>query len=222
LVQAPLFGLVFETEREFKYFRDFQKEMTEGEISECGFMVKSLWGYLILQSCHNEPFVLDAVVAISALSISKRDMKEEESVEERAHAEFAYAKYGSAIQKMRNSLAVPGSNTRMMLIACILVCCFESLDGQYFNSLVHAQSGTKILRNWTKQHAGFDSEGIASPDSLVIEDVIVQAFFRLHQQVVTFFDSRQSTIDDVLKNEGATTIQRMPPAFYSLDEAQQV
>jgi hypothetical protein len=172
----------------------------------------------MLHSCHSQLFVRHAVVAISALSISKNSMEEGHT-----HAKFAYAKYGSAVRGMRKHLVKAGLDLRMTLIACLLVCCFEILDGHYFIALVHAQNGINLLSEWIKQHPHPDPnfQGIASPDALVIEDALVQAFLRLDLLVLNFFDSRQNAVHDIMKNEGVTTIKKMPSAFHSLDEARQ-
>jgi len=219
-MQNPTFGLIFQTEKEFRYFRNFQKELAVEE--PLGSLESSLWGYTILRSCHGEPFVLDAVIAISALSVSKGSLigfGEDSNITE--HAQFAFKKYERALQVMRKSLAQQISNPRMTLIACLLVCSFETLAGHHFNALIHAKSGIQILRDWMQKHPPFISDGIASPDAFNIEDVLIQVFVRLDAQILTSFDSRPIEVHDTLKTQGDAAIERMPSSFYSLDEAHQ-
>lgn len=170
----------------------------------------------MLQSCHEEPFVLDSIVAISALSTSRNS-----AGISAYHAEFAYKKYDHAIQTMRKSLSVPAANSRMALIACLLVCSFESLCGHYLNTLQHAKSGNAILKDWVKRHAESAVAGIVSPDSYVIEDALIQSFLHLDHQILSFFDSRPNKVHDVGKHDGEISVEKMPKSFYALDEARQ-
>ena len=178
----------------------------------------------MLQACHEEPFARNAIVAISALSASK-SLAIKSSLEiVTQHKEFALQQYEKAIRTMRVSLSQSvETNPRKALIACLLVCCFESLSGHYVNTLGHAKSGYQLLRDWLARYPPsvrrFD--GIASPAPDVIEDDLVQAFTRLDHQVVSFFDSRPTEVHVELKDFGTSTIGQMPEVFSSLNEAQQ-
>jgi hypothetical protein len=225
--QAPLDvrhvseGAFFETEREYHYFRKFQEEIASGLF---GAPDTSLWNHVMLQACHDEPFVRSAIVAISALGTSK-NLDNGSSLEIVAqHKEFALLQYEKAIQTMRFALSQTSeTNPRKTLIACLLVCCFESLSGHYFNTLGHAKSGYQLLRDWLKKYPEIQRQydGIASPAPDIIEDDLVQAFVRLNHQVLSFFDSRPAEVHAELKEFGNRTIENMPDVFSTVEEAQQ-
>jgi hypothetical protein len=219
-VRNPSQGTLFQTEREHHYFLKFQDEIASGL---SGTLETSLWNHLMLQACHDEPFVRNAVVAISALNTSKSieySMPSNEVVAQ--HKEFALQQYELAIRTMRVSLSRSvENNPRKALIACLLVCCFESLSGNYFNTLGHAKSGHQLMRDWLAKfppsQRGLD--GIASPAPDIIEDDLVRAFTRLDHQVVTFFDSRTAHVHAELKDFGTTAVENMPTIFTNVDEA---
>lgn len=167
--------------------------------------------------------------------------------------QFALQQYGTAVKRMRKKLSSytndnstkqgeKESNLRLALISCILIVCFEALQGNHFFALQHATSGYSILQDWLSQYS---SQGPTSSDSLhvsssatsltkvdylskiglgsplphLIEDEIIHAFSNLDLQIITFADARPPSLHAKLKHEGFHTIATMPYPFTSVQQA---
>ncbi|CZR68084.1 uncharacterized protein PAC_17983 [Phialocephala subalpina] len=220
---SPSIRLPFQNEMEERFFRSY---MTKTTVSlswiQCQDFASTLWDCLIMQAAHDEAFVRDAIIAIGALTESKMALRRGSSVEAPEMRRFALHRYGRAIRTMRSSLAIreTSDNPRKALIGCLLVCCFEGLNGNSFTALSHARSGNELLRDWLKNHKWkAHNVGICSPASEIIEDELVQAFARLDDQVATHFSSRSLEEHEILMNEGNETVERMPSTFSDVHEA---
>jgi hypothetical protein len=145
---------------------------------------------------------------------------------------FALSHYGQAVKKMRASLGAisststsgaSGAHLRKALVGCLLVICFESLQGNFTQALTHAVSGTQLLQSWLsdqqKSEQGGSKEGIVSPNHHLIEDSLVQAFGRLDLQVMAYVDPRPASSHELLMREGEMTVLHMPSVFKDVDEA---
>jgi hypothetical protein len=180
-----------------------------------GPFTSSLWTKIILQACHDEPFVKDTVVAIAALSKSfemaqRSPIRSANQAESRKHYEFALQQYGKAVRAMRNTLSNEEQHLRKALLACLLVFCFEGFQGNQDLAISHAQSGYKLLQEHTQRDRPF------TPDK--VEDELVRVFSRLDLQVMTVADSRSTEYHMMEKNEGTELINRMPAVFSDFDE----
>ncbi|KAE9376275.1 hypothetical protein N431DRAFT_400381 [Stipitochalara longipes BDJ] len=223
LIAPSLSGaLHFDNAEEQRYFHTFQTE-TAYEI--CGIFESVFWQRLVLQACHQERFVLDAVIAISAystsLKLSKTGWQDQVCLATAAaQAQFALRKYQSSLQVMRTSLSVTPS-PRKALIACLLVCSFEGLFRNTVTALTHARSGQTLVENFLAEHKHPtpSQEGITSPSPGIIEDKLLQAASYFETQITGLFDKRSPEDHAGLKIEGQETIARMPKSFKDLDEA---
>lgn len=167
-------------------------------------------------------------MAIGALSSCGRSLVEDPSPTQLANVItgtssywFALQHYGRAVKKMRNSISNDGKDLRKALVGCLLVICFEGLQGNYVQALMHAVSGNQLLQAWlSKQtYPSPEKEGIASPNSHIIEDELVLAFGRLDLQVMAYVDPRPASAHESLMHEGDATILHMPALFHTIDEA---
>lgn len=215
-------GLSFESEAEQRYFHTFQSE-TAYEI--CGIFESVFWQRLVLQTCHQEKFVLDAVIALSAyntsLKLSKFAGTDEVCLATAAEqAQFALRKYQNSLQVMRTSLGAKAC-PRKALIACLLVCSFEGLFGNTVTALAHARSGQTLVENFLAEHphAVPEQEGITSPAPQIIEDKLLQAAFYFETQIIGLYDGRSPQDHAKMKTEGKKTIVGMPKTFKDLDQA---
>jgi hypothetical protein len=217
---------LFENQEEWQYFQLFRTEVA-AELT--GYFSQPLWDRLILQACHGELFVREAVVAISASRIARSGKAGRLGLSMSSvvakHREAALVHYGRAIRKitenLKGSSGRENGSPRRVLIACLLVCCLEGMWGNSFNALAHARSGFQLLRAWMEKnlHAKRDRIGIHSPNPGVVEDDIVQAFARLDIQMLTFIDWRTAEEHAVMVDEGKETVERMPEKFLFLEEA---
>jgi hypothetical protein len=199
-----------ETEVENRYLRYFHEETTGGFQSAWDW---TLWNRLMLQGCHHEPFIRDAVIAIGALHKSLRTLSSAAQTLDagtaqpmaKLHREFAYRKYGTALKKMQLAIDA-GSGLRHALIACLLIVCFESHTGNRYKALVHATYGLNILRQRTSVPIG-------------VEEDITDAFRNLDIQITTISDARTPELHESLLSEDSAMARLMPDHFRDLDEA---
>ncbi len=222
LAPSPSAAIQFDSEVEQRHFHKFQSE-TANEI--CGIFESIFWQKLVIQACHREKFVLDAVIALSAyntsLKLSKAGLQDEAFLANAAEqAQFALRKYQNCLQVMQISLSNAPSPQKA-LMACLLVCSFEGLLGNTVTALAHARSGQTLVENFLAEHPhpNPNFEGITSPAPFIIEDSLLQAASYFETQIIGLFDGRSRDDHAVLKKEGKEAINRMPQAFKDLDEA---
>ncbi|KAN0116715.1 hypothetical protein V8E51_002692 [Hyaloscypha variabilis] len=223
LIAPSLSGaLHFDSEEEQRHFHTFQSETTY-EI--CGIFESVFWQRLVLQACHQERFVLDAAIAISAyntsLKLSKTRWQDQACLATAAaQAQFALRKYQNSLHVMRTSLSIAPC-PRKALMACMLVCSFEGLFGNTVTALSHARSGQILVENFLAEHTHPipSQEGITSPAPHIIENKLLQAASYFEAQIIGLFDRRSPADHARLKIEGQETIARMPRSFKDLDEA---
>lgn len=178
----------------------------------------------------------DAAVAIGALSSCGRSLIEDGSERQEAgrvmgkeEYRFALSHYGHAVAQMRKVLSAGDGRSvekgktdlRKALVGCLLVICFESLQGNYVQALMHAVSGNQLLQGWLSKQTYSDprKEGLSSPRPEIIEDELILAFGRLDLQVMAYVDLRPASAHEVLMREGDETILHMPKVFKDVDEA---
>lgn len=217
---------LFRNDQEEHYFRTFRNETAS---SLLGLFDTSLWDRTILQASHDEPFIRDGIIAIAAIWTNGRKRVEMCGRCDRGPVvvtqpyQFALQQYGRAVTNFRQSITKDGNtpNLRKTLIGCLLVVCFEALQGNHFEALKNALSGHKLLDDWLarKKHRDSRSEGLTSPAQDVVEDDLVQAFTRMDLQIMTYVDPRPVEMHEGMKNEGTDTVLYMPSCFTSIEEA---
>ncbi|CZR58059.1 uncharacterized protein PAC_07949 [Phialocephala subalpina] len=248
----------FKSAYEHQGFRNF---LTQTAPQLPGLFSSPLWDKVILQASASEPFIRDTLVAIGALNSCGRKWakdlpagkKSTTRIEATPQLQFALQQYGTAVKSMRKKLAsyendkgssVRGTKERKLrlaLISCILVVCFEALEGNHFLAQQHAVSGHKILQDWLSQHspvepassepflyssstttlmnADASTTGLGSPAPHLIEDELIRAFSNLDIQIITLGDTRPPSLHSKLKHEGSHAIASMPSPFTSVEQA---
>lgn len=191
-----------------------------------GLFQSPLWSTLIPQLSHAAPFVKSALIAIGALSKCGRKLNSETPASNGISVtplyRFALSQYGVAVREMRDTLVLGEEGLRKTLIACLLVVCFEGLQGNYFQALAHCMSGHALVRDWLRGKRTSltrAKEGLASPAPDVIEDELIHAFQRLDVQIMSYSDARPAAVHAELRSEGAETIRNMPTHFTSIPQA---
>jgi hypothetical protein len=133
-IQKIYSGPLFEDKQEGRCFRFFCEEAAS---QIAGPAQSPLWHRIIPEACEAEPFVRHAVVAIAALS--KINTNSGGQANTRAlDYEYALKQYSKALRGMRLSIASGKHDMRNALLACILVFCFESLQGNPGVAPTHA------------------------------------------------------------------------------------
>ncbi|CZR56639.1 uncharacterized protein PAC_06528 [Phialocephala subalpina] len=229
ILHHPVHIAKFRNEEEHLGFLAF-RNLTISELSS--LFPSSLWERVIFQASEEEVFIRDAVVAVGALfSCERRLMVDAENrktwsgLEKPPRYQFALQHHGRAIQSMRAKLSTRERSLRTMLVGCLLIVCFEAVQGNYIQSLTHAIGGHSVLQNWlaSKKHSGSivsQKEGIVSPAEDVLESDLVQAFARMDLQVMKYsVDPRATDVHQKLRLEGSDAITGMPTTFINTGEA---
>ncbi|KUJ17486.1 uncharacterized protein LY89DRAFT_781684 [Mollisia scopiformis] len=231
----PVHVAKFRNEQEHLGFLSFRNP-TISELSS--LFPSSLWERVILQACQEETYVRDAVIAVGALFSCERrlvfDTENRKSwggIENAPRYQFALQHYGNTIKTMRQQLpSMRGDQSlRTMLIGCILIVCFEAMQGNYVQSVTHAVGGHGVLQSWltSKRRSNspfFTKEWLTcpatSPAEDVVEDELVQAFARIDLQIMQYsLDPRGMEDHLLLGYEGSEAIRNMPLQFASIGEA---
>ena len=127
-----------------QYFRFFRDE-TAYELSG-GFFDEPIWNQMILQSCHEAPCIQKIALSIAGLS---RALKANNFKEERdPHVEYALQQYEKSLRHFRLFVASNGSpDPRMLLMAGLLIYCFECLQGNIENAIQQIKSMMSVFKN---------------------------------------------------------------------------
>ena len=207
-----------------QYFHLFIHEKTS---RYDGVYQSNVWRRLIPQISQREPFVMDAVVALGAISQHSDRLKNNSDCgssksdfdELARHEMYALIRYDRALRSMRQALKRSDDNIRLALIACLLVFCFETNLGNQQSAITHAVSGVKLLRDWQSSHSTSLSPADRSPVPRYVEDELVQSFARLDLQVSILLDVRPAGFHQVIVAASATALRNMPSKFKDVSEA---
>ncbi|KAH7336701.1 hypothetical protein BKA65DRAFT_38455 [Rhexocercosporidium sp. MPI-PUGE-AT-0058] len=223
LLPAPSSTSKFESEMEQRYFRSFQLELV-AELA--GAFDNRFWNCLVMQGCQDEPFILKAVTALSALSTAKKVSQTVmhgqtmSTTLAASHMEFAFMEYEQALHLMAVTLK-DSPSPRKALMMCLLVCCFECMAGNTLAAANHARSGQKLLDEWMAGHpnSGCVGEGIKLPANDIIEAEVIQAAAFFELQIRKSFDARVREEHSVRKHEGGESLQHISALFRTIHEA---
>ncbi|TKA27600.1 hypothetical protein B0A50_04432 [Salinomyces thailandicus] len=105
-----------------------------------GYFDSPFWQRMVMQAARNEPAVKHAVVAIGALH---------EKILSGAldHLnEFALEQCNKSIRHLIKP--AEADNLRLMLTACVLFTCFEALQGNCEQAIIHATQGYNLLQQY--------------------------------------------------------------------------
>ncbi|KAH8808971.1 fungal-specific transcription factor domain-containing protein [Xylogone sp. PMI_703] len=166
--------LAIRSQQESQYF-DFFRSRCIRDFSTC--CSEYLWKQVILQACSNEPFILHAVLAISALYRSHLQSINQLAQTESNPVEYSLKQYNLAIQSLRAKLQ-NGGELREAVLACLLFVSIEICQGRDSSAMVHIKNGEDLLKaiSATKQY-GSGSDGF---------DEIVSTYARISFQGRTF------------------------------------
>ncbi|CZR62946.1 uncharacterized protein PAC_12843 [Phialocephala subalpina] len=175
-------------EQEEQYLRFFHVE-TAGVLS--GGFDSSLWNHIVLQACNEEPCILHIAVALAALDKSCRakSMKCPLLTSEE-HRRYALQKYSTAIQEVREVLRDRRDSLRTVLIASLLIFCFESFHGDIRLALTNVHMAVELMYAWLSDlHGVAIAPGHFSPAPHIIEDDLVSAYTRMDVHLMSWIDA---------------------------------
>lgn len=169
----------------------------------------------MMQAAHHEQFVRDAIIAISALGMSLKEVCSGNASKSKHH-KMALTYYDGAVREMRQVIFGGTKNLRKALLACLLVFCFESLQGSKIVAISHARCGYALLRS-----SMMDSEVELERSETPIETDIINSLesltFQVHLDLGT--NVVGAAIGDATK--GGSLFIYMPERFSSIYEADQ-
>lgn len=216
-------GPRFDTEFESRFFRVYVHE-TASQLA--GPFKTSLWSRLIPQACEAEPFIRQLIIGIGALNtVCKTQISTSLECSKRKTYEYALGQYDRALRGMRDAIAKGKHDIRNALIACLLVFCFESLQGDPTSAAKNARSGLVLLEEWMTERfiARPDFDYLAVQQGKMggfygLETDILQAFAALDIQVLFYLDTRTDRQHIDLVEKFLVAIKhRMPENFETLE-----
>ncbi|KAE9367042.1 hypothetical protein N431DRAFT_429799 [Stipitochalara longipes BDJ] len=199
-------GPRFTDKNEARYFVYY----CEGISKKIGGPFKSkLWVQLVPQAGEGTPFIGRAVIALGALSLS---LSRSPNEREKNH-QYALNQYGRALKGMRKSIKENPRDVRTALIGCLLVFCFESLQGHQAAASAHASSGSNLItamclsrctpKAWRESELG---------------EELYSAFSGLNLQSLLFSDASTSASQEFYKSGLNGAAASMPETFEDLEE----
>jgi len=220
IIRPPQEALKFQTDTERDLFQQFKTQYA-AEIS--GAFIIPFWNRLVLQACHDELFIRDLVIALSAFSASTRIFRTGSSNSTARAAEhnyLAFSRYRRGLQGLREKTNKPQS-CRAWMIGCLLVCSIEGVLGNIASVRAHVRSAQSMIEYWLSSQPpkrGY-KEGLTSPASHIVEDELIQALSFFDHQLLKFVDLRPLETHMLMKSYGEDTVREMPDNFESLHEA---
>lgn len=215
VIHQPAATINFLDEQEYRYFGMFRESMAPLLSS---YFNSGLWDRLVLQACESNPSIRQAIIAIAALNKTDElarlpsgsgTMRELSSARAHAHYKYALRQYGQAIQSMQHSV-YGTDDLRITLLSCIVITCFETLQGNYYVALRQIVIGHEILKG------RFEGGSPTAPKQLGVEEELVQAFGFLAKRSRDCMSPKRY---DALKGFGQARMSLMPREFQTLDDA---
>jgi hypothetical protein len=189
-----------------------------------GFDDSDLWSKTILQACEHEDFFRHAVIAIGGLdrtlelsSVSGQKclvgaVDINKSLQKHYH--FALQQYDKFVVEMQRKLRNGSYALRYILISCILVVCFELIQGNS-SVLHHASTGLDLIKRTFTEH-DFETKRNTSG----IEASLIRIFLRLDQiSLSSPLQSLTRTFVNVQKQIPGMEIKDLPTEFSTSQEA---
>jgi hypothetical protein len=190
LYRPPPSTLTF-NETEGLYFQLF-REQTAGELS--GFFDSVFWTQSVLRTCHAEPAIRHAVIALGALyktlekssesppgSPSQLDQYNPDDSPAK-HCAVAFQQYSAACAAVRQFRPGDSRSHRTTLMASVLLTCFDSFIGHHQLAIEQIQSGLRLLDQLRAERVQAFQPSTEEP----VEPELIQMFTRLAIQAKSY------------------------------------
>jgi len=186
---------------------------------------------MLLQSCHSDPCILHAIVAIGALDktaelardFSSLTLSNPENASGNSHHTTALQQYQKAVQHMNRATIGSQMDLKTTLLSCLLIVCFEAWNGNLHLAVQQVHIAVSLLQEWCTSFSLADGSRARldelSPAPHIISHELLQIFCRLSIQLAFIADESASTTRMILGSEGRTLVTNMPSSFSSLREA---
>ncbi|KAK2623983.1 hypothetical protein QTJ16_006617 [Diplocarpon rosae] len=183
----------------------------------------------LLESCHSNPAIRHAIVALGALDRTAEMVQSFEKlslapVERGAaatrHHQNALRQYARAVRYMAADARETRVDLRTMLLTCLLVLAFESWTGNMDLAVSQVHAGIRLIQAWKENFKNdADRSTRLSPAPYVVEDDLIQIFCRLAVQHSFFADGHSGELHALLGMEGPRFTRSMPDTFDDIFEA---
>jgi hypothetical protein len=199
---------------------DFARTCTVENLSTLGCPV--FWSETVLQSCHSEPAILHAVLALGAAHHSFTSSRANPGPQPSPFAPVALSHYGKAIKHLRTGLTQSDpSRWRVILIVCSILLSFDLLQQRYPAALTHLRYGKQLLKmTYNNKAPGRDPNLVyLPPRTQSIDEQLMYNFSQIDMQATNFGGERPEFIlvDSPEKN-GSSEIS-VADTFASVDDA---
>ncbi|KAE8454564.1 hypothetical protein EG329_000187 [Mollisiaceae sp. DMI_Dod_QoI] len=162
---------------------------------------------------------MHCAVALAALDKSCRAKATKAPVPtSEEHRQYALRKYDTAIQEVREVLRHRRDSLRTVLIASLLIFCFESFHGDIRLALTNVQVAVELMYDWMSSLRGLTAPGNFSPAPDIVEDDLVSAYMRMDVHLMSWMDAPLPSRGKILGFATTETFE-MPEHFGSLTEA---
>jgi hypothetical protein len=132
-----------------QFFCEISSEIT-------GPFKTSVWNRLIPQAGDAYPLIRHSILALSALSKARAETKgnrsQARSLLAKSHHEFAIKQYCKALKELRGKLGRINGDVRTVLIACLLIFSFETLQDNQNAASLHASGAVNLLMEYHQHH----------------------------------------------------------------------
>lgn len=220
LIDALAFTSPFQDPGQNRYFIYFQ-EQTIADLS--GPFEEGLFSTIALQACYSEPSLMRLVSAIGAIHKSSRSSnKGSEAVMHQHQALLSYGQALVGIQKIINKSTL--HSPRLVLIAALLIFCFENLHGDVTTATLHLQSALRLLRKQLAEKAEKYRHTAGKSPTSDIEESIIASYVRLDNGIYSCLKVKleqaflSSDVYGILRLNYAED-QAVPCVFVSIHEA---
>ena len=216
------FREVAKDDRGRRAFHFFRSQL----VPELAHAVQTPWHRLLLQACHVDQDLADAVIAVG--SLGERFYVNPVLTAGSQYAEdchfFARRHYQAALLQLQHRIDRDGQQAiDFVLVCCFLFICFEFLQGNDQGVLLHLQNGLNIIKSTsTTSRAEIDfTELLTIPESSSqFRGCILHIFTVLDVQTAVWLSLRSFQLDQMLVRLVGTDPSIVPLGpFKDLNEA---
>ncbi|RAO67266.1 uncharacterized protein BHQ10_003278 [Talaromyces amestolkiae] len=106
------------------------------------FASTELWNTYILQMSHAEAAIQHIILAVGHLLSTQARTFDQTMIPEEPNQQMIYHHYGKALQYLTKS---PDPDVNIVLLACLIFCLFEELQGNCYPAIQHIVAGRDII-----------------------------------------------------------------------------
>lgn len=195
-----------------------------------GYFTSKIYTFLVPQLGHTEPAILHAMLAIASLHEATEALgrpvnntaQNSTSVSISRPEACAMAHYSKALRGLQQHLSSRTSSAVVVLTACLLFICLESLRGHSEAALAHIDNGLNILKDYYPKYLGGTSSDQVKPTQYSTSDamdMLCNAFMRMRLLSLSIKEQTQPAKLKAAATAGPIVQSRNDYHLESMDEA---